>query len=137
MELSTQPIIIEEFFNASISKVWKALTEHSQIIQWYFENIEAFEPEVGFQTEFSVQSTSRSFLHQWKVLEVIPEKRKNTPGNILILKVIQQLVSNYLKLIIKQDYSLQLMDWKVFRKIFLNSAAKVAPKAGIILLNND
>jgi uncharacterized protein YndB with AHSA1/START domain len=69
------PIIVEEVLNTSITKVWNALTEHNQMIQWYFENIEAFEPEVGFQTEFSVQSTSRSFLHQWKVLDVIPEKR--------------------------------------------------------------
>jgi len=69
------PIIVEEVLNTSITKVWNALTEHIQMIQWYFENIEAFEPEVGFQTKFNVQSTTRNFLHQWKVLEVISEKR--------------------------------------------------------------
>jgi uncharacterized protein YndB with AHSA1/START domain len=43
--------------------------------QWYFENIPAFKPEVGFETQFNVRSQDRNFLHMWKVTEVVPGKK--------------------------------------------------------------
>ncbi len=43
--------------------------------QWFFEDITSFKPEVGFETEFNVMSHSRNFLHQWKLTEVIPNKK--------------------------------------------------------------
>ena len=42
--------------------------------KWYFENIPSFKPEVGFKTQFNVQSQHRNFLHIWKVTEVVPKK---------------------------------------------------------------
>ncbi len=42
--------------------------------KWYFENIPAFKPEVGFETQFNVQSEERNFLHKWKVTEVQPSE---------------------------------------------------------------
>ncbi len=75
MEEANSDVIVEEIFKVSINKVWLAITDHSQMIKWYFENIKAFEPKVGFETQFSVQSTNRSFLHQWKLLEVIAPKK--------------------------------------------------------------
>ncbi len=74
MKTSDEPIIVEQTFNSSIESVWNAITEIKQMRQWYFENIPAFKPEIGFETQFSVQSNDRNFLHMWKVTDVQPLK---------------------------------------------------------------
>ena len=74
MKINDAPIIVEQTFNSSVGSVWNSLTEIGQMRQWYFENIPAFKPEVGFETQFNVQSTERNFLHIWKVIEVQPLK---------------------------------------------------------------
>ena len=70
-----EPIIVEQTFNTSINKVWNAITKVGQMKQWFFENIESFKPEVGFETQFKVQSQDRNFLHLWKLTEVVPMKK--------------------------------------------------------------
>ena len=72
MKKGDDPIIVEQSFNATIESVWKAITEVDQMRQWFFEKIPSFEPEVGFETQFNVQSQDRNFLHMWKVTEVTP-----------------------------------------------------------------
>ena len=42
--------------------------------QWYFEQIEDFRPEVGFETQFDIEVGDRIFRQQWKVTEVVPGK---------------------------------------------------------------
>ena len=74
MRKNDEPIVVEQTFNAPIDAVWKSITEIDQMRQWYFDNIPAFKPEVGFETQFNVQSQGRDFLHMWKVTEVVPEK---------------------------------------------------------------
>jgi uncharacterized protein YndB with AHSA1/START domain len=69
------PVIIEQEFNCSPETVWNVLTYHPLMIQWYFNNIPDFKPKVGFETQFNVKSTTRDFLHIWKVTEVIPFKK--------------------------------------------------------------
>ena len=69
------PVIVEQHFDNSVSAVWKAVTERSQMIQWYFENIPDFQPVVGFETRFNVVAESREFLHIWKITETIPEQK--------------------------------------------------------------
>lgn len=71
----SNPIIVEQLFNASFTEVWKAITEVDQMRQWFFENIPSFEPVVGFETQFSVSTGERSFLHQWKLTEVEQNKK--------------------------------------------------------------
>ncbi|TKG93684.1 SRPBCC domain-containing protein [Puteibacter caeruleilacunae] len=68
----TTPIIVEHSSNKDIETVWAAITERDQMVQWFFENIEAFEPRMDFTTSFDVQSGDRNFNHQWRILEVIP-----------------------------------------------------------------
>jgi uncharacterized protein YndB with AHSA1/START domain len=75
MKKGDEPIITEQTFSASIETVWNAITEIDQMRQWYFDNIPAFEPEVGFETQFNVQSQERNFLHMWNVTEVVPQKK--------------------------------------------------------------
>jgi uncharacterized protein YndB with AHSA1/START domain len=74
VKTTDNPIIVEQIFNSSIKSVWSAITEISQMRQWYFENIPAFKPEVGFETQFNIKSEERNFLHIWKVVEVQPLK---------------------------------------------------------------
>ena len=74
MRKNEEPIIVEQIFNTSVDTVWNAITEIDQMRQWYFETIPSFKPEVGFETQFNVQSQDRNFMHLWKVTEVVPLK---------------------------------------------------------------
>ena len=88
MKATDPPIVVEQTFNASIETIWKAITEHDQMIQWFFDNIPSFKPEVGFTTQFDVEAGGRNFIHAWKLTEVIPKKKivynwkfSNYPGD--------------------------------------------------------
>lgn len=72
MEINNQPIVTELIVENSLSAVWNAITDHSQMVEWYFENIPDFQAKIGFETQFVVQSSERQFTHIWKVTEVIP-----------------------------------------------------------------
>ncbi len=92
METTTEPIVVEQTYNAPIEAVWKAITDHDQMRQWYFEPIEEFKPETGFETQFNVQVEDRDFLHVWNITDVIPEKRiaygwryEGIPGNSTVV----------------------------------------------------
>ena len=74
MKINDAPIIVEQTFNSSVESVWNSITEISEMRKWYFENIPAFKPEIGFETQFNAQSTEKNFLHIWKVTEVQPLK---------------------------------------------------------------
>lgn len=54
--------------------IWRALTQHSKMILWYFEQLEEFKAELGFQTQFVVQNEGRTFTHIWEVTEIKPGK---------------------------------------------------------------
>jgi uncharacterized protein YndB with AHSA1/START domain len=69
---STEPIVVEQTFDAPIEKVWEAVTDADQMRQWFFEPIETFEPRIGFQTRFTVEADGREYLHLWKITEVKP-----------------------------------------------------------------
>lgn len=75
MKKSDSPIVVEAQFNKSATTLWKALTSHSEMKKWYFEVLDDFQPEVGFNTAFKVHSENRIFTHQWEVIEVVPEKK--------------------------------------------------------------
>jgi uncharacterized protein YndB with AHSA1/START domain len=73
--MKSEPIIIERTFNTSADKVWKAITDKNQMKEWYFDALDDFKPEVGFQTQFNVRNGRKDYLHIWKVTEVKPGKR--------------------------------------------------------------
>jgi len=75
MKTSEPPIIVSQIFSQSTTAIWKAITEATQMRQWFFDNIPDFKAEVGFQTQFNVKAPSRDFLHVWTVTEVIPEQK--------------------------------------------------------------
>jgi len=75
MKKGDPPIVVEQTFDARVEDVWKAITEIDLMRQWYFDNIPAFRPEVGFETQFSVTSEARDFQHMWRVTEVVPHQK--------------------------------------------------------------
>ena len=72
MKKNDPPVVVEQIYNNSVSEVWEAITRVDQMRHWFFNNIPEFKPQVGFKTEFNVQSAGRDFMHQWQVTEVIP-----------------------------------------------------------------
>jgi len=90
--MQNEPIIVEQTYNASLNRVWKAITDSSQMRQWFFENIASFKAEVGFETQFNVQPHEKNYLHIWKVTEVLIEKKivynwkyGGYPGNSFVI----------------------------------------------------
>lgn len=73
--MTENPIIVEQLLDAPPARVWDAITRLDEMKLWYFDNIPAFEPVVGFETSFVVQPGERTFTIQWKVTEVVPRKR--------------------------------------------------------------
>lgn len=65
-----KPIIVYTTIHQPIENVWKVITEKNEMVQWFFENIPDFKPEVGFVTQFIVDAGERKFLHWWEILEV-------------------------------------------------------------------
>lgn len=92
MDMKTDPIVVEQTFNAPIAAVWKAITDAEQMRQWFFEPMEDFEPEPGFETRFNVHNEGQDYLHVWNITEVVPEKRiayewryEGLPGNSIVI----------------------------------------------------
>ena len=88
--MKQEPFVIERIFDAPIQKVWKALTEPSEMKQWYFD-IASFKPEVGFEFEFTAGPPEKSYLHKCKVKEVVVGKKlsyswrfEGYPGNSMV-----------------------------------------------------
>jgi len=72
MKTTEPPIIVEQLFDVSLDTLWKAITELDHLKMWYFEQIESFKAEEGFEVEFPLHHENRIFTHQWKIVEVIP-----------------------------------------------------------------
>lgn len=72
--MSKQPLIVERVYNAPVARVWQAITDITQMRQWYF-NMSDFRPEVGFEFQFEGCSESETYVHHCKVLAVIPHQK--------------------------------------------------------------
>ena len=70
--MSSGPIVIEQSFSVPPDVVWQAVTRPNLMREWYFEQIEDFRPEVGFETGFDIEVGGRIFGHRWKVIDVVP-----------------------------------------------------------------
>lgn len=90
-ETAKAPVIVEQTLNAPVETVWKAITDKDQMKQWYFESLDSFRPETGFQTQFKVRNGDKEYLHIWKVAFVVTGKKiayswkyGGYPGNSLV-----------------------------------------------------
>lgn len=72
--MESSPIIIERIYDVPVKKVWKALTDKTEMKKWYFD-VSAFKPDVGFEFHFTGGSENKTYLHLCKITEVIPEKK--------------------------------------------------------------
>jgi len=77
MKKDKNPVIIEVIYQASIERVWNAITNLEEMRKWYFNMLEDFQPKVGFRTQFNVVSGDRTFKHQWEITEA------NAPNKII------------------------------------------------------
>lgn len=86
--MQTQPFVIERTLNATIAKVWKAITDRNDMEQWYF-NLAEFKPEPGFVFRFPAPGNEgKPYMHICEITEVIPGKKlsyswryEGYPGN--------------------------------------------------------
>ncbi len=68
-------VVVERVFDHPIGKVWDAITDKSQLKQWYFD-LNDFKPEVGFQFSFPGQGhKGEQYTHLCTITEVIPQKK--------------------------------------------------------------
>jgi 8-oxo-dGTP diphosphatase len=70
-----EPIIVNQKFNVSKETLWKAITDKEQMRQWFFEQMNDFNAEIGFETKFIVNFNGLKFTHVWKIEEIIPHKK--------------------------------------------------------------
>ncbi len=95
--MSSTAFTIERSYNASLKKVWQALTEKEKMKQWYF-NLEEFKPEVGFEFSFVGQGhKGEKYVHLCKIIEVEEYKKlsyswtyKDYPGYSVVTFELQE-----------------------------------------------
>lgn len=67
-------IIIEKLYRASISRIWRAITDKDQMKEWYF-TIDDFELKQDSVFNFYVDGDKEVYHHQCIIKEIIPEKK--------------------------------------------------------------
>jgi|GEM_PF-593549 len=73
--MNQEPFVIERVFNASIERVWNAITDSNQMKFWYFDLAE-FRAEVGYEFSFTATDHDcQDWVHLCRVTEVIPHKK--------------------------------------------------------------
>ena len=75
MAETTDSIIVEQSFYVSKVRLWQAITEHDQMVQWFFEEIPDFKAEPGFETQFNISTGERDFNHLWKITTAVPGEK--------------------------------------------------------------
>ena len=122
MKRSESPIVLEYTLDSTVDKLWSALVEIEEMVEWYFDNIPDFKPEVGFQTAFLVTNEGRRFTHLWEVTQVVAEKEisyswryEEYPGESLItfsLRPAQDQVKLRLVIDITEDFPQDIPEFK-------------------------
>ena len=69
-----EPLIFERTFNSPMARVWQAITTKEDFKHWYFELAE-FNPEPGFEFQFTVEHDGNKYEHLCRVTEVVPGKK--------------------------------------------------------------
>jgi uncharacterized protein YndB with AHSA1/START domain len=68
-------IVIERIFKAPAAKIWKALTDKTEMKKWYFD-LSEFKAELGFKFQFvGGPPDGIQYLHLCEITEVIPNKK--------------------------------------------------------------
>lgn len=75
MKVTDDPVVVSQVYSAPIDEVWKAITEKDRMLDWFFFEMKEFDPVVGFETQFSVEHDEQTYVHCWKLTEVVPNKK--------------------------------------------------------------
>lgn len=75
MKTTDPPIVISQRFAVPAARVWRAISDHQEMLQWYFDNLPDFKAAVGFKTDFLIEHEGRRYHHRWTVTEVTPGER--------------------------------------------------------------
>ena len=62
------PFELEQVYDASLEKVWRALTDEDQMRVWYFPQLRKFRPVAGFEFVFS--NDGSPYQKEWRVTKV-------------------------------------------------------------------
>ncbi len=73
-QLKPEPIVVSVELDATVERVWTAITNGEEMKEWYFENIPDFEPRKGFSCSFEIGSDSNLLTVRWKVIETTTHK---------------------------------------------------------------
>lgn len=104
--VKSQPALVEKVYDASVERVWKAITDIDQMKQWYFD-LDDFKPEIGFTFTFPGQGhKGAQYRHICTITEVIPFRKlqysweyKDLPGySIVTFELFQEGGSTRLRL---------------------------------------
>lgn len=68
------PVRINELLEASIDKVWNAITDKESMKEWYFD-IPDFKLEKGAIFNFFEPGAEKRFHHRCEILEIIPHQK--------------------------------------------------------------
>ncbi len=72
--MSTTPLIKEILIQTTPERVWKAISDKTEMKQWYFD-LADFRAEVGFEFSFSGGPPEKQYLHLCRVVEAIPPRK--------------------------------------------------------------
>ncbi len=67
-------VVVKQRINASVEKVWSAITDKAQMKQWYFD-ISDFELKEGSSFNFYEPGDERKYHHHCEITEVIPNEK--------------------------------------------------------------
>jgi len=74
MKMENEPIIVERTYDATVEKVWAAISDNKKMRKWYFD-IPEFEAKPGFEFQFLAGNDDKKFLHLCKITDVIENKK--------------------------------------------------------------
>ncbi|WP_394665793.1 SRPBCC domain-containing protein [uncultured Chryseobacterium sp.] len=70
----SHPIIVEQKINAPVYKVWRALTDKTEMQLWYFDIFD-FELQTGKIFNFYEPGEEKKYHHQGEILEIVPNEK--------------------------------------------------------------
>jgi uncharacterized protein YndB with AHSA1/START domain len=73
-QVKAEPLVIERVLNATVKKVWAAITEKELMKQWYFD-LPQFEAKVGHLFSFMGGPPEMEYKHNCRVTEVVDLKK--------------------------------------------------------------
>lgn len=72
--IQVEPVVIERVLDAPVESVWQAITHKEGFKHWCFD-VDDFHPEVGFEFHFAGEDQGVTFMHNCRVMEVVPLKK--------------------------------------------------------------